>query len=133
MAPPKITALQQRKIEIILTGWKGKLTWGALVRRIELELSVKTTRQTLCTYLGINKCYQTRKAELRGVTPALFTNIVASDVKMAEQIDSLKAEIAVLSKNNSEQLRMIERMLANAIAIPNLDLHALTKRRPEEF
>jgi hypothetical protein len=130
---PKISAQQQRKIEVMLTKWTGKLTWDALVARVDLELGLRTTRQTLCTYAGISACYKKRKAELRGATPALYTKITASEVKLVERIERLQAEIAVLEKNNAEQLRMIERMLANAKSIPNLDLRALIQKRPEEI
>lgn len=129
---PKISAQQQRKIEVMLAKWSGKLTWDALVTKIYLELGLKTTRQTLCTYAGVNASYKNRKAQLRGATPSLYTKITASEVKLVKQIEHLKAEIAVLKRNNEEQLRMIERMLSNANTIPNLDLHDLIKRRPEE-
>ena len=133
MVVPKITTQEQRKIEVILTRWTGKLTWDALVAKVHLELGIKTTRQTLCTYIGISTSYKNRKAQLRGVTPSLYTRITASDVKLVEQIEHLKAEVEVLKRNNAEQLRMIERMLLNASFIPNLDLYALVKRRPEEI
>lgn len=133
MAIPKITAKEQRAIEIILTNWSGKLTWEALVAKVNLELGLKITRQTLCTYAGINACYKKRKAQLRGSTPAIYTRITASEVNLVERIERLEAEIQVLTKNNSEQLRMIERMLANAKSIPNLDLRALIQLRPEEM
>jgi len=132
MVIPKISAQQQRKIEVMLTKWSGKLTWETLVAKVDLELGLKTTRQTLYTYTGINACYKKRKAQLRGATPALYTKIIASEVKLIERIEHLEAEIEVLKRNNSEQLRMIERMLANAKSIPNLDLGALIQRRPEE-
>lgn len=130
---PKISAQAQRKIEIMLTKWTGKLTWDALVIKVELELAIKTTRQTLCTYVGINTSYKNKKAQLRGVSPSLYTKITTSDVKLDKQIEHLKAEVEVLKKNTAEQLRMIERMLLNANDIPNLDLYALVKRRPEEI
>lgn len=133
MAAPKISAQQQRKIEVMLTKWTGKLTWDALVARVDLELGLMTTRQTLCTYAGISSCYKKRKAQLRGATPALYTKITASEVKLVERIERLEADVAVLEKNNAEQLRMIERMLANAKSIPNLDLRALIQKRPEEI
>jgi len=117
----------------MLAKWVGKLTWDALVAKVELEIGIKTTRQTLCTYVGINTSYKNKKAQLRGATPSLYTKITASEVKLVEQIEHLKAEVAVLRKNNAEQLRMIERMLLNASAIPNLDLYALVKKRPEEI
>ncbi|WP_347927753.1 hypothetical protein [Pseudomonas helvetica] len=133
MVEPKISAQAQRKIEIMLIKWKGKLTWDALVTKVELELAIKTTRQTLCTYVGISTSYKNKKAQLRGVSPSLYTKITASDVKLDKQIEHLKAEVEVLKKNNAEQLRMIERMLLNANDIPNLDLYALVKKRPEEI
>lgn len=43
MVVPKISAQQQRKIEIMLAKWVGKLTWDALVAKVELELGIKTT------------------------------------------------------------------------------------------
>lgn len=97
------------------------------------ELGLKTTRQTLCTYTGINTAYKNRKAQLRGVTPSLYSRITASEVTMVEQIEHLKAEIDVLKRNNDEQLRMIERIRSNASAIPNLDLNNLIRRRFEEI
>jgi hypothetical protein len=133
MAVPKISAGQQRRIEILINKWTGKLTWSALVKKIELEVGITTTRQTLCTYVGINTSYQNKKAQLRGATPSLYAKMTASEVRLIEQIEHLKAEVAVLRRNNSEQLRMIERMLVNANTIPNLDLYALVKKRPEEL
>lgn len=133
MVAPKISAVEQRKIEVILTGWAGKLTWDALVTHVYLVLGIKTTRQTLCTYLGILTAYKIRKSQLRGAAPQIYLNRTSADVRLAEQVDNLKAEVEILKRNNFEQLRMIERMLANASLIPNLDLRALVKLRPEEI
>ena len=133
MASPKITTTDQRRIEIMLKKWTTKLTWDALVKKIYLELGLKTTRQTLCTYTGINTEYKNSKALLRGSTPSVYSSVTASDVKLAQQVENLKAEVKILKRNNSEQLRMIERMLANASSIPNIDLDALVRRRPEEI
>lgn len=132
MASPKISSHQQRIIEIMLENWSGKLTWEALTSRVGLELGLSTTRQTLCSYSGIASAFKDRKAKLRGVNSEVFTDITASDVSMLETIKRLRAEIVVLKRNNSEQLRMIERIFSNANSIPNLDLAALIKRRPEE-
>ncbi|MQT81858.1 hypothetical protein [Pseudomonas helleri] len=110
MVEPKISAQAQRKIEIMLIKWAGKLTWDALVAKVELELAIKTTRQTLYTYMGISTSFKNKKAQLRGLSPSFYTRITASDVKLDKQIEHLKAEVEVLKKNNAEQLRMIERM-----------------------
>ena len=132
MVAPKISTQQQHRIEAILMGWAGKLTWETLVVRVELEVGIKTTRQTLSSYKGISTCFKKRKAQLRGATPAIYTKITASQVKLVDRIEKLEAEIEVLTRNNAEQLRMIERMLANARSIPNLDLKDLIHQRPEE-
>ncbi|WP_122588068.1 hypothetical protein [Pseudomonas viridiflava] len=132
MASQKISAQKQRDIEIVLTKWTGRLTWDALVTCVEVELGLKTTRQTLCTYLGIKACYKNRKSFLRMGGPNNRTDAV-SDIKLLDQVTNLRAEIAVLKKNNAEQLRLIERIFANASFIPNLDLRVLIKLRPEEI
>ena len=133
MATPKISATQQHKIEILLAKWSGRLTWDALVTKIHLDLDIKTTRQTLCTYSGIYAAFKNRKAQLRGATPAIYTEIKSSEVKLVEQVEHLKAEIEVLKRKNAEQLRMIDRILTNASKIPNIDLNDLVRRRPEEI
>ncbi len=132
MGAPKISNQQQQSIEIILTNWSGKLTWEALVTKVNLDLGIITTRQTLYSYAGIRKCYTTQKERLRNISPVILTKITASDVTLAQRIEHLEAEIKVLKRNNAEQLRMIERILANASNIPNLDLSALIQKRPEE-
>ncbi|KJZ15397.1 hypothetical protein TW85_04985 [Marinomonas sp. S3726] len=132
MATPKVSAESQQKIEKIIATWRGKLTWSALVKAIELEIGLKTTRQTLTTYVGIDSEYRTRKALLRGATPAIYTKVTASEVSLIEQIESLRAEVVLLERNNAEQLRMIERIFSNASEIPNIDLNDLVRKRPED-
>jgi len=132
MAKPKISSTQQRQIEIIISKWKGKLTWEALVESIELLLDIETTRQTLCTYSGIDASYQNQKSKLRGVTPEITKIVTKSDLNLLEKITSLEAENKIIKKNNSEQLRMLERILSNAKVMPNVDLNDLLKERAEE-
>lgn len=133
MAAPKITASQQRKIETLIQQWAGKLTWDVLVMRVDLEFGIKTTRQTLCTYLGIYNAFKSRKEMLRGATPEIHAKITRCDVKLVEKVENLQAKIVVLERNNSEQLRFIERILSNAKDIPNVDLNQLIRPRPEEI
>lgn len=128
-----ISSQQQRKIEAIITRWSGSLTWDKLVKRIQLELDLKISRQSLCTYVGIYSSYKKKKSELRGAIHDGSANTSQSQVKLADQVERLKAEILVLERHNAEQLRMIERILSNASAIPNLDLYALVRKRPEEI
>ena len=132
MAALSLTSKQQRTIEILIRKWRTKLTWDLLVDVIKLECNIITTRQTLCTYTGIKNEYDRKKNELRGVTPAVVHEFTKSDVDQMKKLEMLEAENAVLKRQNAEQLRTIDRMLANASVIPNLDLNQLMNIRPEE-
>ena len=132
MATPKISSSMQKKIEKLIHKWEGKLTWDLLTKSVELELGLKTTRQTLCTYTGIDTAFKNKKSTLRGATPALYKKMTSSEVDLIKRIESKEEEIKFLNQKNNEQLRMIERMLANASEIPNIDLNDLVKRRSEE-
>ncbi|PSV99566.1 hypothetical protein [Photobacterium lipolyticum] len=132
MAALSLTSKQQRDIEKLIRKWRSKLTWTLLVEAVRAELGINTTRQTLCTYTAIKNEYDLKKNELRGATSAIIQNITKSDIELAKQVEDLKAEVAVLDRQNSEQLRMIERIFANAADIPNLDLNQLVKPRSEE-
>ena len=133
MAAPSISAQNQRRIERLIANWKGKLTWDLLTKAIDLQLSIKTTRQTLPTYSGIYTEYLKRKADLRGVTPKFVSSITRSDITAHERIMRLEKEVSALEEKNAQQLRMIDRIFANASSIPNLDLRELVKVRPEEL
>ncbi|CDG53769.1 MULTISPECIES: hypothetical protein [Halomonadaceae] len=133
MALPKISSQEQRKIEVLIHKWKGKLTWATLVERAELELGIRVTRQTLCTYTGILHAYKDKKNQLRGVPSSMPEEVTVESASLARQIENLKAEIVIFERKNNEQLRLIERILSNAREIPNLDLRTLIKKRPEEM
>lgn len=133
MGSPSITAQDQRRIERLIANWKGKLSWKLLTKAIQLQLGIKTTRQTLCTYTGIYTKYKKRKADLRGVTQEVVSSITRSDITAQERIARLEKDVRDLEEKNAQQLRMIDRMLANASSIPNLDLRELVKERPEEL
>lgn len=133
MGSPSITSQDQRRIEQLITNWKGTLSWKLLTKAVELQLGIKITRQTLCTYTGIYTKYKKRKSDLRGVTPEVVSSITRSDVTAQERIARLERDVRDLEEKNAQQLRMIDRMLANASSIPNLDLRVLVKERPEEL
>ena len=133
MGTPSITAQDQRRIERLISNWKGKLSWKLLTKAVELQLGIKTTRQTLCTYTGIYTKYKKRKADLRGVTPEVVSSITRSDVAAHDRIARLESAVNDLAEKNAQQLRMIDRMLANASSLPNHDLRDLVKARPDEL
>lgn len=132
MASLSLTSKQQRAIETLIRKWKTKLTWALLVNAVEIDLGINTTRQTLSTYISIKNEFDRKKDELRGVTPMVVKRFTKADVELVDKVEHLEAENAILKRQNAEQLRTIERMLANASAIPNLDLNQLMKQRPEE-
>lgn len=133
MASPSISSQDQRRIELLISSWKGKLTWRLLTQSVELELGIKTTRQTLCTYSGIYAKYRKRKAALRGVTEEIASKMTRSEIGTHERIERLERHVEELNGTVAEQLRFIDRILANAAAIPNLDIGELVKSRPEEI
>ncbi|NUW69235.1 hypothetical protein [Vibrio coralliilyticus] len=132
MASLSLTSKQQRAIEALIRKWKTKLTWSLLVNAVKTELSISTTRQTLCTYTAIKNEFDRKKNELRGVTRVVVERFTKTDVELVAKVEQLEAENVILKRQLSEQLRTIERMLANASTIPNLDLNQLMKPRPEE-
>ena len=62
-----------------------------------------------------------------------MASITRSDINAQERIARLEKEVRDLEEKNAQQLRMIDRIFANATAIPNLDLRDLVKERPEEL
>jgi hypothetical protein len=133
MASAKISMQQQMEIEGLLVSWKGKLTWDALVHKIKLSMDLKVTRQTLYTYAGIKAEFMKQKISLKNSRAGLECAVSTDCGALQSQISNLRAEVAVLKKNNIQQLRMIERILSNASTIPNVDLYTLIKVRPEEL
>ncbi len=127
MAFPSLTSKQQRAIEALIRGWSTKLTWERLAQAVHDELSIQTTRQTLHTYTGIRNEYDHKKSELRGASPQILKQITQKDVTLAEQVKKLTAENAVQKRQINEQLQLIERILANAQNIPNVDVNALVQ------
>ena len=132
MANPSLSTKEQRKIVALIRCWQSKLTWDLLVDRIDLELDIETTRQTLPKYISIKGAYKDKKLQLRGASPEVVKEVTKSEVDLYSRVKRLEAEIEVLEKQKDEQLRYIERILANASEIPNIDLRALVASRLEE-
>lgn len=53
MAQKSLETDQQISIQALIRSWQGKLTWDLLVTKIDVELSISTTRQTLDKYINI--------------------------------------------------------------------------------
>jgi hypothetical protein len=129
MANLSLSSKQQRKIEALVRGWSTKLTWDLLIKAIKNDFDIKISRQSLHTYRGIKNEYDTAKARLRGASPELVHKITQSDIQMTERVKRLEAEKAVMQNHIDQQLALIERMIANANDLPNIDVHDLVKPR----
>ncbi|QPG07003.1 hypothetical protein IT774_07825 [Salinimonas marina] len=133
-AKPKITEEMQFRIEKMLWVWEGRLTWALLTQKINIELGLKITRQTLEDYKGIYNAYRTKKKSLRGATPQIEKAITKKDVDLVLQVKKLQADVDIRNKIINEQKRFLQRILQNAAEIPafkgNIDL--LIAERPED-
>lgn len=101
MALPSLDTEQQIKIQALIKGWQGKLTWHLLVTSVENNLGITTTRQTLTTYNSIKNTYKVKKQDLKGnpvQVPELLKHL-QSDIALAETIVQLKNEIEGYKEN----------------------------------
>ena len=120
MKLPSLSLKQVQRIEGVIQGWTTKLTWDLLVQRIETDLEIKTTRQTLNTYLSIKTSYQDRKQALRGKPTEALLKFTKQDVEMAEQVKRLQAENAALNKRVERQMAFIAEIAAFAKINPSV-------------
>lgn len=133
-ARSKITENVQFSIERMIRLWEGKLTWNALVQRIEIELGIRVTRQTLEDYVGIYTAYKQKKEMLRCGDNKPERMITASDVELADKVRRLETELEIARKTINEQKRFLQRILQNAAEIPSLkgNIDLLISNRPED-
>lgn len=120
MALPSLTTAQIRKIEVLIATWRTKLTWQLLVDRIQTDLDITTTRQTLNTYSSIKAAYDSKKQELRGKPSKEFVKFIKSDQDAFDQIEKLKAEKEVLAQKADKQLAFIKELGVLAASNPSL-------------
>lgn len=134
VAKTKVTEDVQFNIERMIRLWEGKLTWDSLVKKIEIEIGIKVTRQTLEEYRGIYTAYKQKKQMLRGFDPRSERDITKADVHLYKRLKSLEAEIEVKDKIINEQKRFLQRILQNAVDIPSLkgNIDLLIAERPED-
>ena len=126
MALPSLDTNQTRKIEKLISGWQSKLTWDLLVQRIESDLSIKTTRQTLNSYAGIKDVFTIKKQELRGKPTKELIKFIKSDIEAHERIQRLENENTMLGRKLDKQLAFIQIIADTAKSNPQL-LHVLNE------
>lgn len=120
MALPSLSSKDVRKIEGLIQGWTTKLTWDLLVKRIETDLNIKTTRQTLNTYISIKTTFNDKKQHLRGKPTETLLRFTTSDLKLAEQNDKLISENLALNKRVERQQAFISEIAAISKTNPSV-------------
>lgn len=65
MASKTLTSKEIKEIKKLIVSFRSKLTWNNLVARINNELGITITRQTLDKYSEIKQTFQLKKDRLR--------------------------------------------------------------------
>lgn len=75
--------------------WTGELTWGLLCKDVEAMFQVDSvTRQTLSSYVEIQKAFTKRKAILRSSSPSTPEHANSSDIEyLNSQLQHLELEL----------------------------------------
>lgn len=93
--------------------WDGKLTWDALIAKIESNIGCRYTRQALDRHARIKLAYQTTKERLAEQPRArLLTKVQAQ--KRIDDYERLVAENMRLQKENDSLLEQFVRWAYNA-------------------
>tara|TARA_B100000700_G_C14812106_1_gene745687 strand:- start:161 stop:583 length:423 start_codon:yes stop_codon:yes gene_type:complete len=113
MAHPKLTHQDENNIIVIIRSWRRGLTWKKLVSRIESELEIVISRQTLSSYESICTAFQSQKEEnRRNEIPendrGKYEN--PNDREYDEKIKMLNLEIENLKIRVAKQLAFIEEL-----------------------
>jgi hypothetical protein len=117
VAKPRGRVIDEKVIEVvlyILDGWKGKLTWDALIAAIKDSIATKYTRQALAAHQRISQAFVVRKGELakeKGKPVSKDARVNA----LTETISRLKAENARLNAQANNYREMFIRWTANAL------------------
>ncbi|EGR1698502.1 hypothetical protein R1W14_001002 [Vibrio parahaemolyticus] len=116
MAIKSLDTNQQISIQALIRSWEGKLTWDLLVTKIESNLAINTTRQTLDKYLNIKNEYKEKKRLLKGkpisTTDTELVSYLEMDIDLAEKVIQLEAELKV-AKDEIGYLQAFIQKLAN--------------------
>ncbi|WP_035385117.1 hypothetical protein [Ferrimonas futtsuensis] len=120
MVAPALNTKQVREVERILISWSTKLTWQLLVERIEIELEIAVTRQTLSKYRAIQSAYKLKKQALRGQPNHDFIEFTQKNVDTYQSLRAAEAKVAVLQRQIDAQLVFIQKIFEEADSYPQL-------------
>ncbi|MFK5947288.1 MAG: hypothetical protein QM500_00785 [Methylococcales bacterium] len=93
----------------LIREWEGKLTWSAIVEKLENILGLKTTRQTLCSHEAIASAYEAIKKPSGKTSPKPASLGIASRL-----IESRDSEIIILSNQVKRYEEQFARWIYNA-------------------
>jgi hypothetical protein len=102
------------KIVEILDGWSSRLSWEALLGKVESELHFRYTRQTLHAHAEIADAFALSKGRLRGDLSVQRSTLDPQLQASLEYIDRLKAENARLALQNDRLTEKFVRWAYNA-------------------
>lgn len=99
MAEKSLNSEQQISIQALIRSWDGRLTWDLLVTKIESNLTITTTRQTLYKYQNIKNEYKDKKHLLKGTpfstTDSKLASYLEKDIDLAKKVIQLETELKV--------------------------------------
>ncbi|MEM7357936.1 MAG: hypothetical protein AAF431_02425 [Pseudomonadota bacterium] len=121
------------QICMLITSWEGKLTWSLLVLKIEEELNLRVTRQTLNNYFSIKNTFQVRKAQIRNqdysIRDQIGINIGSDEAALLKRIEAQQRQIEALEAKLAKQLDQLKTFIFNVRNIPGVDISTLLIRK----
>ncbi|HAT6803315.1 TPA: hypothetical protein JAN03_14940 [Citrobacter freundii] len=127
MVKLNLSTTQILDIRKIITHWEGKLTWLILTSKIESELNIKISRQSLCKYQGINSDFKKKKESLRGFHPEINAEKqnVSTLLILQERIRKLETELELYKMDYNKAQQVLQTIIVNAKRIPGVDINLL--------
>lgn len=116
----------------LIINWEGKLTWALLIGRIEEEIDLKVTRQTLDQYFSIKNEFRRRKNQIRSSKlndSSLVESIGVSEVALLKKVEAQQRKIQALEVKLAKQLDQMKTFIFNVRNIPGVDISKLLIRK----
>lgn len=142
---PKVSVTDENlpKILNIIDTWKGKMTWGLVIEKVEdkvLSSGETITRQALSSYVEIQDAYTNRLEYLRGLKrdnspETIYLTYDESSAVIEElksKVETLEAELQRQKAKNKEYKEIFVRWQYNA-ARTNMRIDTLDDYIDDEF
>jgi len=114
-------------IRKLISHWHGKLSWHALTSKVDTELNIKISRQSLCKYRGIDADFKRKKESLRGHLPVNGNyNPGSSTLQILQgRVKNLEYELTLYKADYNKAQHILHTIIVNAKQIPGLDINLL--------